>query len=190
LNNLEFYQNAHKKHGVSARGLNWISKKSQRVRFDIITYLLKDELSTCSIIDAGCGFGDLYLFWEEMGISVKNYVGLDCMQNFIDICQDRLPKVTFTCRDILKDDLPYADWYVASGTLNILSSFQTWLFLEKMLVSSKIGIVFNILEGSKKSENFNYQTKEDIIAFAKSKDFTCRVKNDYLKHDMTVEIRK
>jgi SAM-dependent methyltransferase len=190
LNNLDFYKNAYKKYGISARGLNWSSDKSQRVRVEVITSLLKDELSMCSIVDAGCGFGDLYLFWQENGLHVKSYVGIDSVKNSIKICTERLPKISFTCKDILKDDLPYADWYIASGTLNILNDFQTWLFLEKILSHSSKGIVFNVLEGSKKSENFNYQKKEDIIAFAKSKGFTCRLMTDYLKNDMTVEIRK
>lgn len=190
MNNQNFYKNAYKKHGISARGLNWNSEKSQRVRFEVITDLLKDELFTCSVVDAGCGFGDLYLFWQEIGLHVKSYIGVDSVKNSIQICTERLPKISFTCKDILKDDLSYADWYIASGTLNILSDFQTWLFLEKILAHSNKGIIFNILEGNKKSENFNYQKKEDIISFAKSKGFTCRVENDYLKNDMTVEIRK
>lgn len=190
MDNLDFYQNAYEKYGISARGLNWKSDNSQKVRFEVITYLLKDELLRCSVVDAGCGFGDLYLFWQKKGLHVKSYIGIDSVQNSIDICTQRLPKISFTCKDILKDDLPYADWYIASGTLNILNDFQTWLFLEKILVNSKRGIIFNVLEGNVKSENFNYLKKEDIIAFAKSKGFTCRVKNDYLKNDMTVEIRK
>lgn len=190
MQNQDFYSSAYKKYGISARGLNWSGKDSQYIRFEVITDILKDELSTCSIVDAGCGFGDLYLFWQKIGLHVKSYVGIDSMQNSINICQERLPKTSFTCKDILKDELPCADWYVASGTLNILNDFQTWLFLEKILAYSRKGIVFNILEGSKKSENFNYQKKEDIITFAKSKDLTCKLKNGYLKNDMTVEIRK
>ena len=190
VSNSDFYQNAYKKHGISARGLNWSSKESQKVRFEVITSLLEDELSKSSIVDAGCGFGDLYFYWLENGLHVKSYEGIDSVENSIQICTERLPRISFTCKDILKDDLPYADWYIASGTLNILNDFQTWLFLEKILAHSNKGMVFNILEGSKESKNFNYQKKEDIITFAKSKGFTCRIKNDYLQNDMTVEIRK
>ena len=190
IKNQDFYQEAYKKHGITARGLNWNSVESQKIRFDVITSFLKDELSTCSIVDAGCGFGDLYFYCQENGLHVKSYVCVDSVKNSIQICAERLPDISFTCKDVLKDDLPYADWYIASGTLNILNDFQTWLFLEKILAHSNKGIVFNILEGNKKSENFNYQKKEDIITFAKSKGFTCRLRNDYLKNDMTVEIRK
>jgi len=73
LNNLDFYKNAYKKYGVSARGLNWSSDESQRVRFEVITSLLKYELPRCSVVDAGCGFGDLYFYWLENGLHVKTF---------------------------------------------------------------------------------------------------------------------
>lgn len=71
-----------------------------------------------------------------------------------------------------------------------LSSFDTWIFLEKMLAYSKKGIVFNILEGNKKSENFNYQKTDDIILFAQKKGYKIKIIEDYLPNDISVEIRK
>ena len=190
MNNKTFYTNAYKKYGISARGLNWNSEDSQKIRFEVLAQFLKDKISTCSVVDAGCGFGDFYLFLQEKNLIPKSYVGIDCMQDFIDIAKLRLPNNTFTCRDILKDELVYADWYIASGSLNILNSFDTWMFLEKMLFYSKEGVLFNILEGDKISENFNYQKKEDIIKFAKRKGYKVRVVEDYLPNDISVEIRK
>jgi SAM-dependent methyltransferase len=188
--NRTFYLKAYKKYGITARGLNWNDKESQYIRFEIILEFLKDEISKSSLVDAGCGFGDFYLFLQEKNLLPKSYVGIDCMQDFIDIAKQKLPHCAFTCRDILKDELVYADWYVASGSLNILNSFETWIFLEKMLMYAKKGVVFNILEGDKRSENFNYQKKEDIIAYVRSKGFSCKLKSNYLKNDITVEIRK
>jgi len=190
MNNSTFYQKAYKRHGISARGLNWNSEESQKIRFEIICDLLKDEISSNFIVDAGCGFGDFYMFLEEKKLIPKHYIGIDCIRDFIDISKQRLPHTIFTCRDILKDELIYADWYIASGSLNILSSFNTWMFLEKMLLYSRKGIVFNILIGDKNSKNFNYQKKEDIIQFAKKKRYKIRVIEGYLPNDISVEIKK
>ncbi|WP_024955467.1 class I SAM-dependent methyltransferase [Sulfurospirillum arcachonense] len=193
MKNSEFYLNAYEKYGISARGLNWNSDASQKIRFEVITYFIQNELSSCSVVDAGCGFADLYLFWEEKGLRPKSYIGIDSVQNSINISKKRLkkfPSCSFTCRDILKDELYLADWYIASGSLNVLSDFDTWLFLEKILSYSKKGIIFNILKGEKKSETFNYQNRENIIQFAKEKDLKIRVIEDYLKNDMSIEIRK
>ena len=142
---------------MSARGLNWSSEDSQKIRFEVITCFLRDELLRCSVVDAGCGFGDLYLFWIEKGLHVKSYIGIDSVQNSIDISKKRLkkyPNCNFTCRDILKDKLYKADWYIASGSLNILSEFDTWLFLEKIISYSKKGVIFNVLKGDKKKSKF------------------------------------
>lgn len=190
MKNLNFYQKAFKKHGISARGLNWNSEDTQNIRFEVLTTFLKDEISSSSIVDAGCGFGDFYLFLTKQNLHPKRYVGIDCIQDFIEISKQRLPNITFTCRDILRDELIYADWYVASGSLNILNSFDTWMFLEKMLFYSKKGVVFNVLEGDKRSENFNYQKKEDIIKFVKTKGYKIKIVEAYLPNDISVEIRK
>lgn len=190
MKNHTFYKQSYKKYGITARGLNWNSEDSQHIRFEVLASFLQDEILFSEIVDAGCGFGDFYLFLEKQNLVPKRYIGVDSMQDFISIAKKRIPHATFTCRDVLKDELIYADWYVASGSLNILSSFDTWMFLEKMLAYSKKGIVFNILEGDKKSENFNYQKKEDIINFAKRKKYKIRVKEGYLPNDISVEIRK
>lgn len=193
LENFDFYNSAYRKYGLSARGLNWNSEQTQKIRFKIITHFLKDEIFTCKVVDAGCGFADLFFYWRDNGKKVKSYIGIDSFEKFVTISKKRLkkhPECSFTCKDILKDELPYADWYIASGSLNILSSFDTWLFLEKMLMYSKKGIVFNILEGDKKSENFNYQKREDIINFAQSKGLKMKFRDDYMKNDICVELRK
>jgi SAM-dependent methyltransferase len=193
LNNEKFYTNAYEKHGISAQGVNWNSKESQEIRFGVITDLLGDELLAHSVVDAGCGFGEFYLFCKKLELAPLSYIGLDCVRSSIDICLKRFEdkqNCSFTCKDILKDDLPRADWYIASGSLNILSRFETWLFLEKMLENSQKGIIFNILQGYIRSKNFNYQNKEDIKEFAKSKNLDIVIVNGYLKNDMTIRMIK
>ncbi len=190
IDNQQFYKKAYEKYGVSAKGVNWNSKKSQEIRFEIITGILGKDILVSDIVDAGCGFGELYAYWSHKNICPKKYTGLDCVQNSVDIAKKRFPDLSFTCRDILGDDLPMADWYVSSGALNILSTFDTWLFLEKMLDFSKKGIVFNILKGYKRGENFNYQTKEEIKDFAEYKKLEYFIVDGYMKNDMTVRILK
>jgi SAM-dependent methyltransferase len=188
ISNEDFYLGAYKKFGQTPKGLNWNSKESQEIRFEVITEFLKDELKNSVIADAGCGFADLYAFWQANEIKVKKYIGIDSMELFVSISQKKFPQNFFTCKDILKESLPLATWYVASGSLNILSDFQTWLFLENMLNHSKKGIVFNILCGDKKSKTFNYKTIDDIMLFANKKALHVEIKEGYLKNDMTVKM--
>jgi SAM-dependent methyltransferase len=190
ISNHTFYKTSYKKYGLSARGLNWNSEENQEIRFQVLSDFLAGDIATSSIVDAGCGFGDLYLYWQKMGIKPKSYVGIDSFEKFISLASQRVSNVAFLKKDVLKDTLPLADWYVASGSLNILSSFDTWLFLEKMLLHSHKGIVFNILSGERKSEVFNYKTKKEIVEFAKQKSFTCKIVEGYLPNDMSIKIVK
>jgi len=193
LDNQIFYENAYKKHGISARGVNWHTKLSQEIRFDIITALIQEELSTCSIVDAGCGFSDLYFFWQKNDLHVKKYIGIDSVLLSLEISRDRLEDYSnsyFIHKNILKDTLPFADWYIASGSLNILSNFDTWLFLEQILRYSNKGIIFNILEGNKQSANFNYKTKSQIKTFFCKKKLEVDIISGYLENDMTVKVNK
>jgi SAM-dependent methyltransferase len=190
IKNKTFYAKTFKKYGRTPQGLSWSSPKTQEIRFLVITELLADEIKKSSIVDAGCGFGDLYGFWLERDLIPKSYIGIDSFEEFIKIAQKSFSKTAFLQRDILKDELPLAHWYVASGSLNILSSFETWLFLEKMLVHATKGIVFNFLCGEKQSETFNYNTKQEMESFFVEKGFTCKMIDGYLENDMSVMIKK
>ena len=66
IDNASFYENAIKRYGCTAKGLNWNSKMSQQVRFEVLHELLGDDIVTSKLIDAGCGFGDFYLFLQEI----------------------------------------------------------------------------------------------------------------------------
>lgn len=192
INNQTFYKSSFEKHGSSPLGLHWNSLQSQEIRFEVIANWLRDEIPVCTIADAGCGFGDLFLFLQAKGLRPKHYLGIDVMEEFIHIAQERLQRFShckLTCKDILKDELPFADWYVCSGAMNILSNFNTWLFIEKMLASSRKGVVFNMLEGKRDDSFFNYKEKLEIIDFLESKGLQYEMVEGYLEHDISVKIR-
>ena len=102
INNQTFYENAIKRYGCTAKGLNWNSKQSQHIRFEIIHDLLEAQLSTSKIIDAGCGFGDLYLFLQQKGSLPRKYVGYDMLAEALFVAHKRT-KQHFVHKDILND---------------------------------------------------------------------------------------
>ncbi|MDD3342796.1 MAG: hypothetical protein PHR87_04390 [Sulfurospirillaceae bacterium] len=93
------------------------------------------------------------------------------------------------CKDILKEPLPFADWYVASGSLNILNDFNTWLFIEKMFLHARKGIIFNILQGKRDSSKFNYKDKEEMVNFLEEKGLEYEIIEGYLERDMTIKVK-
>lgn len=185
-NNKAFYTSAIKLYGTSAKGVNWHSKETQNIRFKTILNLLPSDLSTCSIADAGCGFGDFYNYICKKKKTPKKYTGIDFLDEMCSIAEDKTGQEIILA-NIAKDKLPSADYYVCSGALNTLSIFDTLLFIKNCYSSCKEGFVFNILYGDKESETYNYMNLEQIKEFAGSLDVERFVyETGYLEDDITV----
>ncbi len=187
INNDKFYKNALKKHGATAKGLNWYDEYSQIKRFEIILELLSNDLTPKDIIiDAGCGFGDFYDFVKDFDIK---YIGYDIVEENIKIAKEKTLQEIFY-KDILTDSLEMADFYIASGSMNILSRFETYLFIERCFEHSKKGFVFNLPYGKDESKNFNYFLPQEIKHFAKKFDCEIDIRSGYLPNDFTVFLKR
>ena len=93
-------------------------------------------------------------------------------------------------KDILNDPLEEADFYIASGSMNILSRFETFLFIERCFTMSKKGFIFNLPYGKDESKHFNYFLPQEIKHFAKKFDCDIVMKSAYLPHDFTIYLKK
>ncbi len=184
INNTIFYKNAYKKHGKTAKGLNWSNKHSQQIRFELIAEFLKPVCHDGdSLIDAGCGFGDFYHYLQKQGIFCK-YTGYDMMEKFVNIARENT-KQSIMIKDILSDSLDKADFYTASGSLNILTEFETYLFIKRCYEHSNKAFIFNMLEGES-HERFNLVKKDDILRYGKELGAKVAIKEGYFMEDFTV----
>ena len=189
ISNKTFYESAIKRFGCTARGLNWNSKQSQYARFEAIHTLLEAEISSSKIIDAGCGFGDFYLFLQQKGSLPRKYIGYDMLPEALFVAQKRT-KQQYVHRDILNDELDRADFYIASGSMNILNRFETFLFIRRCYEASQKGFVFNLLKGEEKEGNFNYFLPHEIEAYAREFASDVGIYEGYMEGDFTVFLRK
>lgn len=182
----KFYSSAIDKYGITAKGVNWHSKESQKIRFDIILEMLPDELNSYSIADAGCGFGDLYLYMAKKKRAPKKYIGIDSLADMYSIASERTG-CEILIADICKESLPAADYYVCSGAMNVLEEFETHLFVQNCFNACRVGFIFNVLHGEKKSETYNYLTTSQIEQMAEHLGVQKVVlRNDYMQEDITV----
>jgi hypothetical protein len=62
LDNTSFYLDSLTSHGETAKGVQWQSAQTQQLRFKMLRKLLPDDLSELTLVDAGCGFGDLHRY--------------------------------------------------------------------------------------------------------------------------------
>jgi SAM-dependent methyltransferase len=186
VDNKTFYSSAIEKYGVTAKGVNWHSKESQKLRFEIILEMLPQDLSSYTIADAGCGFGDLYLFMQKKKREPKEYIGIDSLEEMYAIALNNTG-CEIIVADICKDPLPCKDFYICSGAMNVLESFETHLFVRNCFSSCRVGLIFNVLCGEKKSPTYNYMTKAEIEQLAKDLGVKKTLfRDDYMNDDITV----
>lgn len=108
------YRSAYKKHGDSPRSLLWNSKRSADIRFK---NLLADiDIEGKSILDIGCGLGDIIPYLEQKSPNFK-YTGIDLLPEFIERAQEKYPQHSFIAGDYKKIIRP-ADIILCSGALN------------------------------------------------------------------------
>ena len=179
-----FYQNNYDTYGVSAEGVAWDSVQTQKRRFSAIASCLGD-VKNDTLVDAGCGFGDLYLYLKEKNKLPKTYVGLDLCEPMV-----KEAKVRTGCkiiqRDVLKQTIPLADWYVASGSMNLLTRLETRLFIQRCFEKSRKGFVFNLLCGREQEGEFSYWLPHEIIELCRPLGAKVQIKEGYMEGDFTV----
>ncbi|MDF1877743.1 class I SAM-dependent methyltransferase [Sulfurimonas sp. SAG-AH-194-L11] len=190
IDNFKFYSNAIKKHGFNAKGVNWLSKETQELRFDEILQLLPDALSESSLGDAGCGFGDFYHYLVKQDKKPKYYTGIDSLLKMVHLATTKTQEEILHL-DICKETLPIKDYYICSGALNILTTFETHLFIQNCYKSSRKSFIFNTLYGDKQSNTYNYMQKNEIENIAKRLEVRKIVyREDYIENDITVMFLK
>ena len=182
-----FYDDAIYEHGLTSEGLRWHSKQSQEVRFHEILSLL--PFNTASIVDAGCGFGDLYLYLLSKGKEGINYIGLDALETMVKEAQQRTGKPIHQC-DILHDPLVEGEIYVCSGALNILTREGGYLFIQRCYEASTRGLIFNFLEGKKESKTYNYLQANKIEKLGQKLGARIIFRRGYYDNDCTVAFYK
>jgi len=183
----EFYKDNYDTFGISACGVAWDSEQSQKRRFSAIVSCLGDVRND-TLVDAGCGFGDFYLYLKEKNNLPKNYIGLDLCEPMV-----KEAKVRTGCkiiqRDILRQTIPMADWYIASGSMNLLTRLETQLFIQRCFEKSRKGFVFNLLEGKECEGTFNYWKTHEMKKICHALGVKVQIKEGYMDGDFTVVLR-
>lgn len=111
----EHYEKNLKCYGVGdERSLGW-TKHKQAIRFEHLLHYWNMENS--SLLDVGCGFGDLYQYLRHEGKNETiDYFGIDIMPQFIDAAGKLTGEPErFSCQDILSMENETFDYVVAAG---------------------------------------------------------------------------
>lgn len=186
INNHKFYKKSYAQYGISARGVHWNSKYTQYKRFEILTSFIKSNISSFTIVDAGCGFAEYYNYLRKNELLPKEYIGIDCEEHMIEVSKKRFSNINFYKTDILKAKLPKKEYYICSGALNLLNLEDLTTFITNCFSSSEKGFIFNYLQ----NENFVDISKDEILRICKVLSSKIKLRDGYLHNDYTIFLEK
>lgn len=115
---IDYYKSKFKKHGYSPKSLGW-DKGKQDLRFFSLTN--RFDLQKFSILDIGCGFGDLNAYFVKNDISNYEYLGIDIVDDFIEEASKRYgsSNAQFVNESIFEYEFnKNYDYVVSSGIFN------------------------------------------------------------------------
>lgn len=197
-----FYKDKIASFGPSPKGVGWNGQKAQEIRFaKLCTLLPKNEFFT--LVDLGCGYGELYKYIANNIHTNFHYIGIDINQDMIDTAKKYLPaqnvrlKLISNCKD-----LPHSDFSISSGTFNIKGNIahDSWTqhvlsYLNRLNLTSKFGFAINFLtkysDSDRKLEDHYYC--DPCFIFDYIKNNICRnvsILHDYDLYDFTVIVKK
>lgn len=174
----------------------WNSRESQESRFEVLAQV--GQLDGASILDVGCGLGDLSEYLRTRGVANLSYLGIDINDDMLAAARRKYPNATFERRDLLACPLENDrfDFVFGSGIFNMVIpnwAQVTFGTLRRMYDCARKAVAVNFL--SRLSGNANpaarYSLPSEILAFLErqlSGRFVLR--HDYRKNDFTVFIYK
>jgi SAM-dependent methyltransferase len=172
------------------KALGWRGPESQTARFDVL--LKVGDFEGCSVLDVGCGFGDLRGLLHRRGIRCE-YTGIDHMPEFLSEASARygaLPSTRFLLGNFARDTLPKADYVLASGAFGYRSSESDFhlRMIRKLAGTANIALAFNMLDATTfgRHELLIGHDRLQIIAQCRTLSPNVQVIDRYLEDDFTV----
>ncbi|MDN3681913.1 class I SAM-dependent methyltransferase [Vibrio tapetis subsp. quintayensis] len=192
--NVYFYHNDRQKKWPldGPKTLGWKDTASQRTRFNAIAQ--QYDFTNKTVLDLGCGFGDLKLYLDEY-FKLKAYTGIDQQKSFIAAAKLRdIPLATFLHADFARCKLNKHDVIIACGSLNYYSSNPKYLYnvIKGMYANANEVVIFNLLN----SDTFPTDTllqsynPNDILTFCRTLTKQSLIIQGYAADDFTVVMKK
>ncbi len=184
--------------------LDWASPASQQARFNVLADNV--DLRGKSLLDVGCGLGDLWAYLRDRKIDVR-YTGVDILEKMVVEARRRHPEATFVQADIFGDapsespspTLPISassfDVVFCSGAMNLnLGNNLEFLpvAISRMCRLSRHIVAFNLLHvrATAEAHKYFYYDPKDVRRLLTSSSCDVQIIDNYLPNDFTVICRK
>ena len=182
-------------YGNNLKTVGWGASEDQILRFEMLFRGLNPKGKT--ILDVGCGLGDLIDYLDKVTGGDFNYIGIDIAEKLISSAKEKYskPNVEFHAGDISLDILNSVDISVLSGALSYKTkgieeyAYET---IKRMFELSKEAACLNFLSKYVDFETEKNQHYSPEIMFSTAKEFSKRViiYHDYPLYEFTVQLLK
>ncbi len=181
-----------RRYGYSPWALYWSNREVQERRFQV---LFEAGIQPGqSLLDVGCGFGDLAAWLERQGCPV-DYTGIDLSPDLLAEGRQRHPGLRLLEGDLFDlDPAPRAfDWVVLSGTLNRdLGDDGAYArrLIPRMWDACRLGIAFNLLDARHEPTASRWDLQsfhpEEILTLVRRFASRVELRDGYLDNDFTI----
>lgn len=183
MDTIKFYNQLLSKNKDNSKSLGWGSKESQELRFKILCEI--ENLKDKTILDYGCGVGDLYQFLKKY--KIREYIGYDINQNMVSMAMKKYPDGIF--RNYLEAEI--YDYVLASGIFNLKTENwckETYGILRKMWGMCRRGMAVNFLSSFSKYKDKKcfYTEPSEILRFVGILTPKFILRQDYKENDFTI----
>jgi SAM-dependent methyltransferase len=142
------YRQAVERYGAGFEATLWNSPEAQALRFDVMIGMC--DLEGRTVLDVGCGQGDLAARLLERQVPFARYVGVDAVAEMIEAAQGRgLERCEFIFGDAVADPAvlagPGPDFAFISGTLNTMNERTARRLVGAAYTAASRAVAFNFL---------------------------------------------
>ena len=178
--------------------LGWESQEAQELRFKV--FAEHTNLSGLSLLDVGCGLGNLHGYMKKKGYNV-DYTGVDILISMIDKAKGKYTDARFIHTNIFEHDIfehKQFDVVYACGMFNLnlgnnieflLKAVNKFMWLSKQIVS----ISLLDWDSQDKEEQYCYYKSDDVLELlnecTKNSEWKAEIIKGYLQNDFTVFLK-
>jgi len=184
------------RHGHHPNTLYWSSQEIQELRFSVLAEI--GIGSGDSVLDVGCGFGDMFGWLRRQGIDVE-FTGIDLSPDLIGAGKALYPETMLMAGELFDFDFEpdSFEWVVLSGALNE-ALFDEGEYarrvIARMFELCRRGVAFNLLNRNAKGMRMMFDLAsfeaEAMLEFCRTLTPDCRLRDDYLENDFTIYMLK
>jgi len=191
-----FYEERLARHGDDVRSVGWRRAEKQRLRFAVLADV--GGLHGASLLDVGCGLGDLYAFLREAGIQA-DYTGCDLSSRMIEAARAKHPEARFLTGDVLSPDFPAPhqtfDFVLASGIFALPVGDETAYrrIVARLFALCRRAAAFNMISThvDYREAYLHYSDPGEMLTFCR-REVTpwVALRHDYLPYEFTVYLSR